>query len=121
MTGQNIVCFANDWESDPTSKHQVMKILARSNRVLWVNSIGLRRPNATVHDVSRILSKLRKFLLGPVEVQPNLYVLTPIAIPFHNLPCVPAVNAVTLSGFLYIPQIVNRKKLQEGLNESLSR
>ena len=117
MTGQNIVCFANDWESDPTSKHQVMKILARSNRVLWVNSIGLRRPNATVHDVSRILSKLRKFLLGPVEVQPNLYVLTPIAIPFHNLPCVPAVNAWLLSRYVR----AQAKKLQEGLNESLSR
>ena len=49
MQGQNIICFANDWDADPTSKHQVMKILARSNRVLWVNSIGLRRPRATAH------------------------------------------------------------------------
>ena len=100
MTGRNIVCFANDWDSDPTSKHQVMKILARSNRVLWVNSIGLRRPGATAHDASRIINKVRKFFLGPVEVQPNLHVLTPIAIPFHDLPGVPTVNAWMLSRYI---------------------
>jgi len=37
MAGQNIVCFANDWDVDPTSMHQVMNILARSNHVPWVH------------------------------------------------------------------------------------
>ena len=50
MTGRNIVCFANDWDADPTSKHQVMKVLSRSNRLLWVNSIGLGRPDVSVED-----------------------------------------------------------------------
>ena len=100
MTGQNIVCFANDWHSDPTSKHQVMKILARSNRVLWINSIGLRRPDVSLQDASRIVHKLRKFCQGPIEVQKNLHVLTPIAIPFHDLPYVPSVNAWLLSRYV---------------------
>ena len=100
MTGKNIVCFANDWQSDPTSKHQVMKILSRTNRVLWINSIGLRRPGATAQDASRIVSKLRKFLQGPVEMERDLYVLTPIAIPFHNLPGVSTVNAWLLSWYI---------------------
>ena len=86
MSGQNIVCFANDWDSDPTSKHQVMKILARSNRVLWVNSIGLRRPGATAHDASRIAAKIKKFWHGPVSITPHFHVLTPLAIPFHDVP-----------------------------------
>ena len=100
MSGQNIVCFANDWESDPTSKHQVMKILARSNRVLWVNSIGLRRPGATAHDASRIVAKVKKFWSGPVSVTPNLHVLTPLAIPFHDMPGVPTANAWLLSRYI---------------------
>lgn len=100
MKGQNIVCFANDWDSDPTSKHQVMKILSRNNRVLWVNSIGLRRPSVTGQDASRILNKLRRFVRGAVEVQPNLHVLSPIAIPFHGFPCVPTVNAWLLSRYV---------------------
>ena len=48
--GKNIICFANDWHNDPTSKHQVMKILARENKILWVNSIAMRKPTASVSD-----------------------------------------------------------------------
>jgi len=93
MTGQNIVFFANDWDSDPTSKHQVAKVLVRHNRVLWVNSIGLRRPGATTHDFSRILKKLRQFWRGPVAINGNMHVLTPLVIPFHNLGPVRIINA----------------------------
>lgn len=93
LSGQDIVCFANDWDADPTSKHQVMKILARTNRVLWVNSIGLRRPGANAQDASRIVRKLRQFFHGPVSVSGNLSVLTPLVIPFHGIPLVKAVNA----------------------------
>ncbi len=100
MTGENIVCFANDWDADPTSKHQVMKILARTNKVLWVNSIGLRRPGATTQDASRIINKVKKCLAGPVQVAPNLYVLTPLAIPFHDVAGVPTINAWWLSRFV---------------------
>ncbi|HJU03980.1 MAG TPA: glycosyltransferase, partial [Nitrospiraceae bacterium] len=70
---------------------------ARTNRVLWINSIGLRRPSTNVQDASRILNKVRKFTKGPVSVHPTLHVLTPLAIPYHDLPGVPAVNAWILS------------------------
>ncbi|WP_447979460.1 glycosyltransferase [Candidatus Nitrospira bockiana] len=100
ISGQNIVCFANDWDADPTSKHQVMKILARNNRVLWVNSIGLRTPQVTAHDAGRILRKIKKFLRGPVSVSPRLHVLTPLAIPFHGVPGVPAANAWWLGHYI---------------------
>lgn len=100
MSGQNIVCFANDWDADPTSKHQVMKILGRTNKVLWVNSIGLRRPGATAQDASRIIAKVKKFAEGPVRVASNIHVLTPLAIPFHDLPGVPTVNAWWLSRYV---------------------
>jgi glycosyltransferase involved in cell wall biosynthesis len=84
ITGQNIICFANDWDADPTSKHQVMKILSRTNRVLWVNSIGLRRPSANVEDAARILRKLRQYLRGAVQVHDNIFAVTPLVIPLHN-------------------------------------
>lgn len=100
MHGQNIICFANDWDADPTSKHQVMKILARSNRVLWVNSIGLRRPGASAGDASRMLQKLKKFMQGPVNVMPNLHVVTPLVIPFHDIKGVPTFNAWFLARYI---------------------
>ncbi|SRR6266571_5791265 len=100
ITGQNIVCFANDWGSNPTSKHQVMKILAQRNRVLWVNSIGLRRPGATIHDATRVATKVRQFCQGPLAVASNLFVLTPLVIPFHSFPGVRSVNGWMVSSYV---------------------
>src|SRR5688572_28160137 len=93
LSGHNIICFANDWDADPTSKHQVMKILSRTNRVLWVNSIGLRRPGASVADAARIIRKVRQYLSGPVPIHPNMHAVTPLAIPFHHLRWVRRLNA----------------------------
>ena len=100
MSGQNIICFANDWDADPTSKHQVMRVLARKNQVLWVESIGLRRPGASAGDASRILKKIRKFVRGPVCVVPNLHVVTPLVIPFHDMKGVPTFNAWFLAHYI---------------------
>src|SRR3954465_2456079 len=78
---RDIVCFANDWSGDPLSKKHVMTRLARRNRVLWVNSLGNRAPKASARDMKRILDKLSKFAgqltQGPVEVAPNIFVITP--------------------------------------------
>ena len=100
MSGQNIICFANDWDADPTSKHQVMRLLAQENQVLWVESIGLRRPGASAGDASRILKKIRKFVRGPVCVAPNLHVVTPLVIPFHDVKGVPTFNAWFLAHYI---------------------
>src|SRR3954464_1041911 len=82
---RDIVCFANDWSGDPLSKKHVMTRLAKKNRVLWVNSLGNRAPKATTRDMKPILDKLTKFAAhlteGPVEVAPNIHVITPLAIP----------------------------------------
>src|SRR5713226_6863536 len=64
IQNQDIICFANDWNSDPLSKKHVMLRLAKHNRVLWINSIGNRNPTASVYDLKRIVKKLRDFSLG---------------------------------------------------------
>ena len=51
-----IVCLASRWDYDPTSKHQVMRILARENDVVWVNHRGSRRPRATAADLGAMVS-----------------------------------------------------------------
>jgi glycosyltransferase involved in cell wall biosynthesis len=100
MTGQNIICFANDWDADPTSKHQVMRVLARENQVLWVESIGLRRPGASAGDALRILKKIRKFARGPVRVAQNFHVVTPLVIPFYDVKGVQTFNAWFLAHYI---------------------
>ena len=96
LTGRNIICFSNDWRNDPTSKHQIMKILSRRNMVIWVNSIGLRKPDLGKRDLMRIFGKARSFLRGLEKVHENFYVFTPVVIPFHDSGFIRGVNALIL-------------------------
>jgi len=92
LRGRDIVCFSQDWSGDPLSKTHLMRILARDNRVLWVNSIGLRTPTASKADVSRALKKLKAFAAPIREVEPNLFVFNPLAVPAYGLGVVRRVN-----------------------------
>ena len=42
MKDQDILCFANDGNADPTSTHHLMRRFAERNRVLWVEASGMR-------------------------------------------------------------------------------
>ena len=57
IEGNDIICFSNDWDADPLSKKHIMQRLAAHNRVLWVNSFGMRNPTASVSDFKRILAQ----------------------------------------------------------------
>jgi glycosyltransferase involved in cell wall biosynthesis len=96
LCGRDIVCFSNDWDGDPLSKMHAMKILARENRVLWVNSIGNRVPRASAHDLRRMGKKLLGAAQGVQERHPNIWVLTPLAIPLYGSELVRAINGVLL-------------------------
>jgi glycosyltransferase involved in cell wall biosynthesis len=93
MEGENIICFAKDWSEDPTSNNHVMRLLARKNRVLWLNSISTRAPKlSSSSDLEKIVRKVRDFSRGPVEVAPNLFVYTPLVVPFPHLPGAATIN-----------------------------
>ncbi|HEY3447936.1 MAG TPA: glycosyltransferase [Myxococcales bacterium] len=96
LKGRDIVCFSNDWDGDPLSKTHLMRLLAQDNRILWVNSLGNRAPGATAHDARRLLRKAWKALAGVREVEPNLFVLSPLAVPVFGSEAVGAVNRVAL-------------------------
>src|SRR3954464_3469703 len=81
---RDIVCFANDWSGDPLSKKHVMTRLAKRNRVLWGNSLGNRAPRASGRDLKRIFDKLQRFAGGLVQVDENIHVLSPIAVPNYR-------------------------------------
>src|SRR6188768_418328 len=84
LRGQDIVCFANDWQSVPTSKTHIMRRLARDNRVLWVNSIGCRNPRPSGRDFKRMATKARQAFDGCQRVAEGLWVFSPLAVPFHG-------------------------------------
>jgi len=93
LRGRDIVCFSNDWSGDPLSKTHIMRLLARDNRVLWVNSIGYRTPSVTSKaDLGRAWNKLRAWQQPIREVEKNIFVFNPMAIPVYGRPAVRAIN-----------------------------
>jgi glycosyltransferase involved in cell wall biosynthesis len=102
LTGENIVCFAKDWTEDPTSNNYVMRMLAKRNRVLWLNSIAARAPSlGSGADRAKIVRKLRTFFDGPREVEPNLSVFTPLVLPFPHSRAAVTVNQQLLRGMVW--------------------
>lgn len=97
LHGRDIVCvgFA-DWGTDLwTNQHHLMHRLAARNRVLFVESLGLRRPQLAGRDISRIVRRLRSGLRPPREVD-GLHVLSPLVIPMHGNAALRAINAKLL-------------------------
>jgi len=84
IEGQDIICFCNDWDGDPLSKKHIMQRFATRNRILWVNSVGIRRPEASVSDFKRVIKKLREFTKGSKKVDDSIHVFSPLAFPFHG-------------------------------------
>jgi len=80
-----IVAFAKDWHEDPTSNHHVLRELARTRRVLWLNSVATRAPELrSARDLGKLRRKLGEFLDGPVNVENDLWVATPLVAPWPH-------------------------------------
>lgn len=75
-----------DWETPYwTNKQHTARLMARQGfRVLYIESIGLRAPNMSGRDLRRIWQRLRRGLRAPKLVEPNVWVLSPLAIPFRQ-------------------------------------
>ena len=87
LKGQDIICISSaDWDAPLwTNKQHLMSRLADSNRVLYVESVGLRRPTLAQTDRERIVRRIRHFAEGPRKVPgKNLYILSPLVIPFYQ-------------------------------------
>lgn len=92
LRGRDILCFSHDWTGDPLSKTHLMRVLSRENRILWINAIANRMPTASTKDLSRIVKKLKSFTEAVREVEPNIFVLNPLAIPTYGTEAVRKFN-----------------------------
>ncbi len=92
LRGRDILCFSHDWNGDPLSKTHLMRLLARHNRVLWVNSIGYRAPTASKADLARAFRKVTAALSPLREPEPNIHVLNPLVVPAYGRPLIRRFN-----------------------------
>lgn len=88
-----VVYFGNDWFAENrTSSHHVATRLAAHMPVLYVDSPGMRAPQASGRDLRRAFRKLREALRAPQRVDTNFWHCTVPQLPFRRIPGVPLFN-----------------------------
>jgi glycosyltransferase involved in cell wall biosynthesis len=74
-----------DWDAPYwTNKQHTASLFSKNGiRVLYIESIGLRKPNlGSMMDIRRIIRRLVKGIRGPSIVENNIYVFSPLILPF---------------------------------------
>ena len=81
-----ILISTGDWDHPywTNKQHVAATLAAQGHRVLYAESMGLRRPFAVGRDRRRILQRVRKWFNGLRQVRQNLWVFTPISISLQR-------------------------------------
>jgi len=94
IEGRDIVCLGfGEWDAELwTNQQHLMSRLARRNRVLFLESLGLRQPRLAGRDLRRMARRVERAAAGARAVD-GLHVLSPLVIPIHGRPRLRTLNA----------------------------
>lgn len=96
---QDVVLLSTaDWDNPfwTNKQHVAVELGRRGHRVLYIDSLGLRRPSASSQDLKRILRRLKKAMRSPVEVTSGVWVWSPVVVPLQRFAIVRALNRLLL-------------------------
>jgi len=81
----DLIVFGEDWGGLPSSTQHLIRHLSGSRKVMWVNSIGLRKPRLSFADCKRAFTKITSSRTGrradPAKAGENFTILNPTTIP----------------------------------------
>ena len=88
-----------DWDNPfwTNKQHVAIELARRGHRVLYVDSLGLRRPSVSARDLGRILRRILRGIAPPRCVRPQLWVWSPLVVPLQRFALVRRLNRLTLS------------------------
>jgi glycosyltransferase involved in cell wall biosynthesis len=95
LTGKDIVCVGfSDWNGEllTNEQHLLVRMARDGNTILFVESLGVRRPQVAARDLRRMA---RRIILGvrPPRAIDGLHVLSPLVLPLHDRPTARRINA----------------------------
>ncbi len=85
LKGENIICISSiDWDFIWQGHQEIMSTLARNgNRIIFVENTGVRSPG--LKDIPRLKKRIKNYFKGVKGIrkeQDNLYVFSPLVLPF---------------------------------------
>jgi glycosyltransferase involved in cell wall biosynthesis len=101
LHGADILCVGfSDWSMDTlTNQQHLLSRAAPHNRILFVESLGLRRPQLASRDIGRIARRLAR-ARSPLRVEEGVNVLSPLVLPLHSNAAVSRLNAQLLRRYV---------------------
>lgn len=99
MIGEDVVLLSTaDWDNPfwTNKQHVALGLAGQGYRVLYIDSLGLRRPSMSARDLRRIFKRLWKGLRFPRRVHRNIWVWSPILLPFNGVAMIQRLNRALL-------------------------
>jgi len=86
-----LIVFGEDWGAHPSSTQHIVNVLGQTRPVIWLNSIGLRKPKLTQHDLVRVFNKVKSFIVNKPKgsktknsENSRFIIINPLVIPCAN-------------------------------------
>jgi glycosyltransferase involved in cell wall biosynthesis len=92
------VVFSDDWGEHPSSCQHIFRKMAARHPVLWINTIGMRRPTLTWSDLRKAQLKVSKMLRTSYAREPGetaglrIHVRQPAMLPFSSSRAIRRIN-----------------------------
>ncbi|MFQ5681264.1 MAG: ElyC/SanA/YdcF family protein [Candidatus Omnitrophota bacterium] len=99
LRNQNIICISSiDWDFIWQGHQEIMSTLAKNgNRVLFIENTGVRPPS--IRDIPRLRKRFRDYFKGIKGIREeihNLYIFSPIVLPFPYARIARLINRIIL-------------------------
>lgn len=114
MSNRDIVLLSTaDWDNPfwTNKQHVAVELTRRGHRVLYIDSLGLRRPSGKIRDLKRILARLRRALRRPKKVRENLWVWSPLVLPWQKSRVIRQLNRWSLE--LWLKLLLRTMKMKK--------
>jgi glycosyltransferase involved in cell wall biosynthesis len=100
---RDMIVFGEDWGRHPSSTQHLVRLLAEESQIIWVNSLGLRRPRFNRADFKRLAEKAKSAFRGSRVIEtgtdashPFAALVNPKAISWPGSRVAAAINRMSL-------------------------
>lgn len=96
-----LIIFGEDWGKHPSSTQHIAKHIRGADKIVWINSVGMRAPKLSYKDAKRVIEKVLMManatLFAPkrrledkrgtncgLASQAKIHIINPVTLPWHN-------------------------------------
>ncbi|HBR4898116.1 TPA: glycosyltransferase family 1 protein, partial [Klebsiella pneumoniae] len=103
MENKDIVLLSTaDWDNPfwTNKQHVAVELSRLGYKVFYIDSLGLRAPSLNKKDLTRAIKRIFKMFKAPRHVRENLWVWSPVTLPWNKYKLIRSFNRLYLKGMI---------------------